>query len=191
MGSSSSTKNTLHSCAPLLKMSEQFYIHPPSNLFWQLEQVTFSFFLDQVLQKANARWCLRCLKSLTLSTVTQISIIQLQSTEVHLSQLMREGLTTVWSRLESGRSPAPGKPRGQSFYQGVSAFIWVSLWFSLFYPPELSISNLSLFFIFHDPDTSSLHTSLHISFLRASHDLLPPLLAGGCLHLHTSQPRLS
>ena len=46
MGSSSSTKNTLHSCAPLLKMSEQFYIHPPSNLFWQLEQVTFSFFLD-------------------------------------------------------------------------------------------------------------------------------------------------
>lgn len=86
------------------------------------------------------------------------------------------------------RSSLKEAPR--PFYQGVSAFIWASFLFSLFYPPELPISNLPLFFIFHDPDTSSLHTSLHIFFLRAFPDLLPPLLAGACLHLHTSQPGL-
>lgn len=93
----------------------------------------------------------------------------------------------VQARVGKRSSPEEA-PR--PFYQGGFAFIWASLLLSLFYPPELPISNLLLFFIFHDPDTSSLHTSLHIFFLRASHDLLPPLLAGPRLHLHTSQPGL-
>ena len=108
-------KHTAPLCAP---PEEEWTVLSTSSLQPDLAAGAGNIFIFLRLSffkwKANVRWCPQCLKSLTLSTVTQISVTQSQSTEVHLSQLMREELTMVWSRLESGRGPASRKPRGHS-----------------------------------------------------------------------------
>ena len=152
MGSSSSTKSTLHSCAPLLKKGEQFSLHLPSNLVWQLEQVTFSFSQTKFSQVESKCWM--------MSTVPEIpNTVDSESNQHHavtkhrsLSEPAHVGGAhhgVVQTRIGKRSSP---KEALRPFYQGVSAFIWASL-FSLFYPPELSISNLPLFHQQYSVDT--------------------------------------